>query len=133
MGFVQIYLDQRKVGGMIVGCSQISGILQVLHRHSVSPNGNVLCLYGDTSYPHWQVFQAPFKGAALTPMRTEWSKAMSKVRIEVEWVFGDIINNFAILDFKKKLKVQLSEVCKMYIVCTLMAKCKVMPLWIFNF
>ena len=97
-----------------------SGILQVLQRHSVSPNGNVLYLYGDTACPHRQVLQAPFK-AALTPMEIEWNtRAMSKVKIEVEWVFEDIINNFAFLDFKKKLKVQLSAVGKMYIVCTLM-------------
>ena len=53
-------------------------------------------------------------------MEIEWNKAMSEVRIEVEWLFGDIINNFAFLDFKKKLKVQLSAVDKMYIVYTLM-------------
>ena len=45
---------------------------------------------------------------------------MSKVRIEVEWVFGDILNNSAFLDFKMKLKVQLRAVDKMYIFCTLM-------------
>ena len=97
-----------------------SGILQVLQRDSVPPNGNALCLYGDTAYPHRQVLQAPFKGAVLTPMETEWNKAMSKVKIEVEWIFGDIIKKFSFLDFKKKLKVQLSAVGKMYIVCTLM-------------
>lgn len=30
---------------------------------------------------------------------------MSKVRVFVEWVFGDIINYFKFLDFKKNLKV----------------------------
>ena len=82
-----------------------SEILQVLEKHSISPDVYVLCLYGDTAYSHRQVLQAPFKGAALTPMKIEWNKAMSNVRIEVEWVFGDIINNFAFLDFKKKLKM----------------------------
>ena len=45
---------------------------------------------------------------------------MSKVRVCVEWVFGDIINYFKFLDFKKNLKVQLSGVGKMYIVCMLL-------------
>ena len=41
--------------------------------------------------------------------------SMSKARVSVEWIFGDIINYFAFLDFKKKLKVKLSAVGKMYI------------------
>ena len=50
---------------------------------------------------------------------------MSKVRVSVEWVFGDIINYFKFLDFKKNLKVQLSAVGEMYIVCALLqnARC----------
>ena len=45
---------------------------------------------------------------------------MSEVRVAVEWVFGDILNYFAFLDFKKDLKVGLSAVGKMYIVCALL-------------
>ena len=44
---------------------------------------------------------------------------MSEVRADVEWVFGDIVNYFAFMDFKKNLKVELSAVGKMYIVCAL--------------
>ena len=45
---------------------------------------------------------------------------MSKVSASMEWVFGDIINYFKFLDLKKNLKVQLSAVGKMYIVCALL-------------
>lgn len=45
---------------------------------------------------------------------------MSKVRSSVEWVFGDIINYFSFFDYKKNLKVGLSVVGKMYIVCVLL-------------
>ena len=50
---------------------------------------------------------------------------MSSVRVSVEWIFGDIINYFKFLDFTKNLKVHLSAIGKMYIVCTLLhnAKC----------
>ena len=50
---------------------------------------------------------------------------MSKVRVSVEWVFGDIINYFKFLDFKKNLKIGLSAVGKMYIICALLhnARC----------
>jgi len=37
---------------------------------------------------------------------------MSAVRINVEWIFGDVINYFKFLDFKKGLKLQLSAVGK---------------------
>ena len=45
---------------------------------------------------------------------------MSKVRSSVEWIFGDIVNYFKFLDFKKELKLDLSPIGKMYIVCALL-------------
>ena len=45
---------------------------------------------------------------------------MSQSRVAVEWVFGDILNSFAFLDFKKNLKIGLSSVGKMYTCCALM-------------
>ena len=50
----------------------------------------------------------------------DYNKAMSEVRVSVEWLFGDIINSFKFLDFKKNLKIGLSSVGKMYIVCALL-------------
>ena len=45
---------------------------------------------------------------------------MSSARVSVEWVLNDIINCVKFLNFKKNLKVGLSAVGKMYIVCALM-------------
>ena len=45
---------------------------------------------------------------------------MKEVRAFVEWMFSDIINYFTFLDFKKDLKIGLSLVGKMYIVCVLL-------------
>ena len=45
---------------------------------------------------------------------------MSRVRTAVEWVFGDILEYFSFLDFKRNLKVGLSAVGKMYIICALL-------------
>ena len=39
---------------------------------------------------------------------------------EVEWVFGDVINYFKFVDFKKNLKTGMSDVGKIYIVCALL-------------
>ena len=49
-----------------------------------------------------------------------FNQSMSQVRIAVERVFGDIINYFKFLDFKKNLKIGLSAVGKFYIVSALL-------------
>ena len=102
-----------------------SGLYDKLQQLDVLANGNPVCIYGDPAYPHRPQLQAPFKGAWLTPEQQEWNKAMSSVRVSVEWIFGDIVNYFKYLDFKKGLKIQLSAVGKMYITCTLLhnARC----------
>ena len=51
---------------------------------------------------------------------------MSEVRVSVEWIFGDIINYFKFLDFKKNLKIHLSAVGKMYITCALLHNARAM-------
>ena len=44
---------------------------------------------------------------------------MSSVRV-VEWLFGDIVEYFKSVDFKKNLKIGLSSIGNMYIVCALL-------------
>ena len=92
---------QRHDSGMLA----MSGLLPMLEVHSISPNGQPLCIYGDPAYPLRVHLQGPFKGAALTPQQEAFNLSMSKVRISVEWVFGDIVEYFTFLDFKKDLKV----------------------------
>ena len=45
---------------------------------------------------------------------------MSKVRVSVEWVFGEIVAFFKFCDFKQDLKIGLSPVGKTYSVCGLL-------------
>ena len=97
-----------------------SGLVGDLQRHSFSPLGEPLCVYGDPTCPLNIHLQGPFKGARITPLQNEYNTAMSSIRTSVEWVFGDIVNYFAFLDFNKNLKVRLSTVGKMYMVCTLL-------------
>ena len=56
----------------------------------------------------------------ITPQMELYNKAMSSVRMSVEWLFGDIVNYFKFLDFKRNLKISLSAVGKMYIVCAIL-------------
>lgn len=97
-----------------------SELLANLENYSYSPTGDFLCIYGDPAYTLRPHLQGPFKGLQLTPEQREFNKAMSATRVSVEWVFGDIINFFKFLDFKKNLKIHLSAVGKMYIVCSLL-------------
>ena len=64
--------------------------------------------------------QTPFRQVPLAPMMQDYNEAMSALRISVEWLFGDAINSFKFLDFKKNLKIGLSSVGKMYAVCALL-------------
>ena len=79
-----------------------------------------MCLYGDPAYPLRVHLQSPFTNARLTPDMKAFNESMSAVRVSVEWTFGDIINSFKFLDFKKNLKIGLSSVGKMYIICALL-------------
>ena len=45
---------------------------------------------------------------------------MSTVRTSVEQVFGEILNYFSFLDYKKNLEIELSPVGNMYCVCALL-------------
>ena len=49
-----------------------------------------------------------------------YNKSMSRVHVTVEWIFGDIVNYFKFMDFKKNLKIGLSQVGKMYIVAAIL-------------
>ena len=83
-------------------------------------HGQPMCIYGDPAYPLRIHLQAPFRNRALTPQMQAYNSAMSEVRSSVEWLFGDIIGYFKFLDFKKNLKIGLSSVGKMYVVCALL-------------
>ena len=101
-----------------------SGLLPQLQLYSRSPLGNPLCIYGDLGYPLRPQLQTSFRGLHLTPLQQHFNTTMSSVRASVEWVFGDITNYFSFLDFKKKLKLGLSAVGKMYIVCALLTNAR---------
>ena len=97
-----------------------SGLYQDLQRFAFSPTGHLLCIYGDPGYPLRIHLQAPFRNGILTPQMQQFNSSMSPVRTSVEWLFGDIINYFCFLDFKKNLKIGLSQIGKVYIVCALL-------------
>lgn len=98
----------------------LSNLYDQLQNFAFSPTGAEMCLYGDPVYPLRVHLQAPFRIEILTRVMQIFNDSMSAVRASVEWLFADIINYFKFLDFKKDLKIGLSQVGKMYIVCALL-------------
>ena len=98
-----------------------SNLLQDMQCYAFSPGpaGRPLCVYGDPPYPLRVHLQTPFRNMILTPQMVNFNKAMSSVRV-VEWLFGDIVEYFKSVDFKKNLKIGLSSIANMYIVCALL-------------
>ena len=68
--------------------------------------------------------QRPFRGNRITPQQTAFNKSMSQVRVAVELLFGDITRWWAFMDFKKNLKINLSAIGKMYLICALLTNAK---------
>lgn len=97
-----------------------SQLLQSLQTFAFDLHGQPMCVYGDPAYPLRIHLQAPFRNRVLTPQMQAYNSAMSEVRSSVEWLFGDVINYFKFLDFKKNLKIGLSSVGKMNVVCALL-------------
>ena len=90
------------------GMLAMSGLLELLEQHLFSPTGQALCIYGDPAYPHRLHLQCPFaRRAVFTPEEQAFNHSLSQVRVSVEWVFGDIVNYFKFVDFKKNLKINL--------------------------
>ena len=92
-----------------------STILQKLEEKFRPPH--VFALYGDPAYPLRMHILAPYRGAVVTREQQLFNKRMSKVRASVEWAFGKVVQYFALLDFRKNLKVLLQPIGKYYVNC----------------
>ena len=100
-----------------------SSLLPQLQQFAHTANGEPVCLYGDKAYPLRIHLQAPLRGNR-TPQQEVVNTAMSNVRVAVELFFKEITTYFSFLDFKRDLKIGLSPVGKMYIVCALMTNAR---------
>ena len=84
------------------------------------PNSIPYALYGDDAYPLSLYLQKAYQGAALTQAQQRFSTKMSKARVAVEWLFGDISSQWVYLAIKKQQKVLLQPVAKYYRVAALL-------------
>ena len=86
-------------------------------RPFCAPNGAPYVLYGDFAYGLTRNILSPFRGVNLSTQEKEFNKAMSSVRVSVEWTFGKIVQYFAYLDFKKNQKILNSSTSREVLYC----------------
>ena len=97
-----------------------SNLLPALEHNAVSLAGEEMCTYGDLAHPLRVNLMTSFRGAPLTAQMEAFNESMSNVRTSVEWLFGDIVEYFKFMDFKKNLKIGLSSIGRLYVVCALL-------------
>ena len=87
-------------------------------EHDLNFYQESMCLYGDSAYPLRVHLQGLFPNPILEQLK--YNKTMSQAHVEIEYVFSNISNFFAFLDFEKNLKIGISFVGKIYTCCALM-------------
>ena len=80
-------------------------------------------LYADQGYGISKFIITPYKGAQLTTDQKKWNRKMSQARICVEWAFGEVVELWAFVDFKKNLKIGLSPIGQFYLIAVLLTNC----------
>ena len=98
----------------------VSGLHDDLENFAFCPVGREMCLYGDPAYLLRIHLQAPFRVGVLTRQMKIFKEKMSAVSESVELLFADIIDYFKFRDFEKNLRIGLSQVGKIYIVCAIL-------------
>jgi hypothetical protein len=92
-----------------------SGLMQEL-RDTMPEDSPIFALYGDQAYPQSAYLLGGFRGAQAGSDEAEWNTRMSGVRQVVEWMFMEIITQWAFLDFKNRMKIYKFPVAKYYMV-----------------
>ena len=115
--YVDLILEGRRHDSAMLADS---GLLDDLEQHAFSITREPMALYDDPACPLRVHLQVPYRGAGIKPQMELHNKAMSSVRMSIKWLFGDIVNYFKFLDFKKNLKISLNAVGKVYIVAAIL-------------
>ena len=97
-------LEGRRHDAFMLSASGLTLKLRSMNR----PNG-------EPSYGLSRNIMSPFRGHGLSLRENEFNRAMSSVRVSVEWTFGKLVQYFAYLDFKKNQKILLQPIGKYYL------------------
>ena len=96
-----------------------SGLADKLRKFQL-PNKKPFIIYGDPAYDETLNVLSLFPEANLTDDQQGFNAQRGKLRVDVECSFRKICSDFAILDFKKNLKVLLQHVAIYYLVVTIL-------------
>lgn len=119
IGHISGPFDGRRHDASIYALSGIDAeIRPFLHK-----NGIMYHIYGDPAYPLSSFIISPFGGSRTTLEQEEFNKSMSSVRETVEWGFSRVVANFAFLDFKKNLKLEIQDIGHYYPIGVLLTNC----------
>lgn len=97
-----------------------SGLMALLEDNPAFHNK---LIFGDPAYGCTNVFCSPFKGCRVNAPQHAVNTAMSKVRISVEWSYGEITRYFSYLDFKRQQQVGMTPVATLYKIGILLTNC----------
>jgi hypothetical protein len=92
------------------------------HLQSVGCFGNYF-IYGDPAYGCTSHFICPYDTVLLTEEKKNFNKTMSKLRICVEWAFGDVVRYWSALDMRSQMKIQRTPCALHYTVAVLLTNC----------
>lgn len=74
--------------------------------------------YGDPAYQSSEHMHCPFPTTSTDKLEIQCNKSMSKVRIAVEWEFGEVMKYFKFSKYKYAMKTAGNNPAKIYILST---------------
>ena len=80
-------------------------------------DGMRFCLFEDSGYNRRWYTEVLFQGSELSAAQRAFHKAMSSVRISVEWILKEVKRQFTVMDFKRKVKHVESPIGLMFLRC----------------
>ena len=82
-------------------------------------------VYGDPAYPVSPFMMRSIFGIGMTLADRQVNTDMSRVRICVEWQYGELLQIFAFLDFSQNLKLHLQPLHHYFVTGVLLLNCRV--------
>ena len=94
---------------------------QLLHqlREMMPEDGDdvtLYSLYADTAYPQSPYLFGGFRNAPVGGAPAAWNTEMWRMRVPIEWNFGDILETWRWLDFRISMKIFQCPVAKYYVI-----------------
>jgi hypothetical protein len=102
-----------------------SQVLQWVTSHGHSATGHPFVCYADAGYAVAPGLMRPFADEAINIHHKAFNEVMSSVRICVEWEFGDIVTQWAHVNYKRTQMIASgSRPGQQYVVAALLTNCR---------